>query len=231
MTSNLAIIPARSGSKGLPGKNIKPLLGKPLIAYSIEAAIESQCFDTVHLSTDSEHYAEIGRKFGADVPFLRSEYTSSDKASTWDAVIEVIENYRVIGKEFDTVTVLQPTSPLREAKDIQEGYDIYYVNSAKSVIGVCECNHSPLLCNTLPLDRCMNGFISQSTSYRRQDMSPYYRINGALYIVDIKTLLKNRTILYNQNCFAYIMPNNRSVDIDSQYDFYVAESIMKYSNL
>lgn len=116
---NLAIIPARSGSKGLPGKNKKPLLGKPLMAYAIEAAVESGLFKAVHLSTDSEEYAEIGRSWGAEVPFLRSLRNSSDTASSWDAVLEVLEQYSRQGREFDTVMLLQPTSPLRTAEDIR----------------------------------------------------------------------------------------------------------------
>ena len=120
---NLAIIPARSGSKGLVDKNIKLLDGKPLIAYSIEAALQSGVFDMVMVSTDSEKYAEIAWNYGAQVPFLRSAETSSDTASSWDAVAEVIENYRKLGTVFDTFMLLQPTSPLRTAQNIREAYD------------------------------------------------------------------------------------------------------------
>ena len=107
---NIAIIPARSGSKGLPDKNIRLLGGKPLLAYTIEAAIQSGCFDTVHVSTDSEHYAEIARQYGADVPFLRSAALATDTASTWDAVREALCRYAELGKTFDTMMLMQPTS-------------------------------------------------------------------------------------------------------------------------
>ena len=116
---NIAIITARSGSKGLPHKNIKLLNGKPLMAWSIEAALKSGMFDTVIVSTDSEEYARIAREYGAEVPFLRSEATSGDNANSWDTVAEVLDNYRKLGREFDTFMLLQPTSPLRSAEDIQ----------------------------------------------------------------------------------------------------------------
>ena len=110
---NLAIIPARSGSKGLKDKNIKNLAGKPLLAYAINAAIDSGLYDTVHVSTDSEIYADIAEKNGADVPFLRNAETATDTSSTWDAVKYVLQEYEKQGKTFDVITVLQPTSPLR----------------------------------------------------------------------------------------------------------------------
>ena len=116
---NIAIIPARSGSKGVRDKNIRNLCGKPLMAYTIEAALESGEFDEVMVSTDSEHYAEIARKYGASVPFLRSAKTASDSASSWDMVDEVLNCYAMLGKSFDTFCLLQPTSPLRDKKDIQ----------------------------------------------------------------------------------------------------------------
>jgi len=121
---NIAIIPARSGSKGLPDKNIRLLCGKPLLAYSIEAALQSDMFDVVHVSTDSIQYAEIAKKFGADVPFLRSTETSSDSASSWDVVKEVIEKYQKVGKCFDTFMLLQPTSQPFGNRKITKGWEV-----------------------------------------------------------------------------------------------------------
>ena len=117
---NIAIIPARSGSKGIKDKNIKLLNGKPLLAYSIEAAIKSKCFDTVFVSTDSIKYAEIAKQYGAEVPFLRSKKNSKDKSSAWDAVYETLLNYKNMGMNFDSFMYLQPTSPLRTEKNIKE---------------------------------------------------------------------------------------------------------------
>ena len=116
---NIAIIPARSGSKGLKDKNIKELSGKPLMAYTIEAALESGIFDCVHVLTDSEKYAEIGRQFGADVSFLRDAKLAGNKSSTWDALRYVVQEYRKRGKEFELVTLLQPTFPMRNARNIK----------------------------------------------------------------------------------------------------------------
>ena len=140
---NIAIIPARSGSKGLKNKNIKLLNGKPLIAYSIEAAYKCKMFETVMLSTDSAEYAEIGIKYGADVPFLRSKEMSSDTAGSWDTVKEVLYNYEKRGKKFDTVALLQPTSPLRTPQDIRSGYELMNQKNADSITAVCEMDHSP----------------------------------------------------------------------------------------
>ena len=180
----IAIIPARSGSKGLPDKNIRDLCGKPLIAYSIEAAISSKMFDTVMVSTDSEKYAGISREYGAEVPFLRSKVTSGDSAGSWDVVREVIENYKKLGKEFDTVMLLQPTSPLRTAEDIVNAFKLKEQNQASAIVSVCEMDHSPLWSNTLPESLSMNGFIKQ-VDLPRQKLPTYYRINGAVYLFDI----------------------------------------------
>ena len=131
---NIAIIPARAGSKGLPDKNIKLLNGKPLLQYSVEAALGSGCFDKVMVSTDSEKYAEIAREAGAEVPFLRSAYTSTDKASSWDMVEEVLDGYERLGWTFDTFCLLQPTSPMRTAEDIARAYGILREKNAFAVV-------------------------------------------------------------------------------------------------
>lgn len=221
----LAIIPARSGSKGLKDKNIKDLNGKPLMAYSIEAALKSGIFSTVHVSTDSEKYAEIGREYGADVPFLRSGENSTDKAGSFDAVLEVVEKYKELGHNFDTVMLLQPTSPLRNFEDIIAAYDIYLDKSASCVVSVCEADHSPAFFNRLPLDLSMDGFIKPENLTRRQDQDVYYCLNGAIYMVDIEFLKKSQ-MLYRKGCYAYIMEKKRSVDIDTELDFKICEFMM-----
>ncbi len=223
---NLAIIPARSGSKGLRDKNIKLLLGKPLIVYSIEAALKSGLFAEVMVSTDSEEYARISRKWGAEVPFLRSAETSSDTASSWDTVREVLSEYKKIGKEFETVCLLQPTSPLRTHEDIENAYRIYHKKNANTVIGVCEVDHSPLWENTLPEDEAMDNFISKQNNLRRQELPVYYRINGAMYIVDAQKIMIKNDIY--ENSYAYKMLKEKSIDIDTELDFIVAEKVMEY---
>lgn len=223
---NLAIIPARSGSKGLKDKNIKLLNGLPLLAYSINAALNSNVFDEVMVSTDSQYYSEIAQKYGASVPFLRSQQNSTDVASSWDTVKEVLLKYKKIGRNFDTVTLLQPTSPLRNSEDIINAFDLFNMNKALSVISVCEVEHSPLWNNLLPQNLSMKDFISRDNLGVRQKLPTYYRLNGAIYIVRVCELLAD-SYLYREGSFAYVMPQNRSIDIDSEEDFLLAEFLMK----
>lgn len=224
---NLAVITARSGSKGLKDKNIKLLNEKPLMAYTIEAALQSDMFREVYVSTDSERYAEIARRYGANVPFLRTNGNATDTASSWDTVAEAIERYKEIGKEFDTVCLLQPTSPLRTAEDVRTGYQIFQEKNAAAVLAVTPVDHSPLWCGTLPEGGCLNHFISEETLATPRQMLPdYYRINGALYILKTEKVV-SKPDLYGEDCFAYVMPRERSVDIDEELDFYMAEYLMK----
>ena len=220
---NLAIIPARSGSKGIKDKNIKVLNGKPLIAYTIEAAIKSKMFDEVMVSTDSIEYAEIAKLYGAKVPFMRNSELSNDTASSWDVVRDVLHKYKEAGKEFDTVALLQPTSPLRTGKDIIEGYKLMDDRLANSIIGVCEVDHSPLWMNTLPEDNSMGNFINTKVvGLSRQKLEKYYRINGAIYIMKTEHL-NNVDNIYNDKCYALIMDKRKSIDVDDEYDFLFAE--------
>lgn len=226
---HLAIIPARSGSKGLADKNIKILCGAPLLAYSIRAAIESNIFDSILVSTDSEKYADIARNYGADVPFLRSKELSGDTAGSWDVAKEVVDKLNEGGEEFDTICLLQPTSPLRLAEDIVAAYKLFKEKGADSVIGVCEADHSPLWMNTLGADLNMDGFVRDDVEkLNRQQLETFYRINGAIYIRKItpQTFIES---VY-KNSFAYIMPRDRSIDIDTELDFIMAESIMNVRN-
>lgn len=223
---NLAIIPARSGSKGLKDKNIKPLNNKPLLAYSIEAARESNIFDEIMVSTDSQEYADIAVQWGASVPFLRSIDLSSDTASSWDVIKDVIVKYKDLGKIFDTVTFLQPTSPLRTSKNILDGYELLKNSDGKLVVGVCEMDHSPLWANVLPDNLSMENFIKPDViKIPRQSLKKYYRINGALYIIKVEHLMKTSDI-YGDKSFALVMQKEHSVDIDDNFDFIVAEALM-----
>ena len=222
----IAVITARSGSKGLKDKNIKLLNGKPLMAYTIEAARQSGCFDCVHVSTDSEIYAEIARKYGAGVPFLRDEELASDTSSSWDVMRSVMRRYQQCGQNFDQAMLLQPTSPLRTAEDIQEIFKLMEDKKAKVVVGVCEMDHSPLWSNTLPEDGNMDGFQTQTFLIPRQQLPVYYRINGAAYLIDVDYLMKNGE-LYGKDSYAYVMPKERSVDIDDMFDFILVETYMR----
>ncbi len=222
---NIAIIPARSGSKGLPDKNIMQLNGKPLLVYSIEAALSSGCFDTVMVSTDSEEYADIARNGGAEVPFLRSAATSSDTASSADVILEVLDRYETQGRTFDTFCLLQPTSPLRTDADIVESYRIMSDKSAYSVVSVTELEHPLSWCGQLGEDNSLDGFLERAENVQRQAQKAFFRPNGAMYIAEVKGYRKDQ-YFYSTGSYAYIMPRERSVDIDTEYDFRLAEFLM-----
>lgn len=228
--NNIAIIPARSGSKGLIDKNIKLLNGKPLLSYSIQAAIESKIFDEVFLSTDSLLYANIAKEYGASVPFIRDSKLATDLIPSWDVVRDILNHYQQLDITFETVTLLQPTSPLRTTEDILNGYQLLKNKNAKSIVSVCETEHSPLWCFTIPTDGCLYEYGQQEmVNLSRQQLPKYYRENGALYIVKTEYLLQTDSI-YDKDCYAYIMPKERSVDIDDNYDFALAELGMTYNS-
>lgn len=218
----IAIILARSGSKGLRNKNIRELNKKPLLYYSIKAAQDAGIFNTIHVSTDSEEYAEIAREYGADVPFLRDDKLASDSASTWDAVRYVLEKYVKLGKEYDVVVVLQPTSPLRDGCDVVGAWEYFTKKDANMVSSVCEMG------NTLPDSMSMADFEDESVAHLpRQALPIYYRENGAIYIVKTSHLYTADN-LYKNGCYAYIMNQSHSIDIDTEVDFIIAQAfIMK----
>ncbi len=219
----LAIIPARSGSKGIPDKNIRDLCGKPLLAYSIESAIRSGKFDKVFVSTDSEVYAGISRRFGADVPFLRSEKNAGDNASSWDVVREVLEKFDKRGECYDEIMLLQPTSPLRNEQDINAAISLFTKRKASAVESVTEMEHSPLWSNILPKDGNMDHFFNEYSNLPRQELPRYYRENGAIYHLKRRVLEERDEMMFRSGCYAYIMPQERSVDIDTELDFALAQ--------
>lgn len=225
----LGIIPARSGSKGLRNKNIKPLLGTPLMAYTITSAIKSKVFDTIMVSTDSTEYAKIAKKFGASVPFLRDKNLAKDESTTRDVILSVLKTYEKKGMNFTHIMILQPTSPLRTEFHICESVHLYNQYNARGIVSVCEAEHSPLLCNTLPRDCRLEGFLNIDSNKRRQDLDKYYRINGAIYLFDVEYYIENEN-LYGQDVYAYIMENKASIDIDNEYDFSLAEFFLSKTN-
>lgn len=226
--STLGVITARSGSKGMKDKNIRKLNDKPLIAYAIESALQSQYIDEVMVSTDSDIYAAIAKDYGASVPFLRSNKNSTDIAKSIDVVYEVLNEYEKRNQLFDSVVILQPTSPLRTYKNIDAAFKLFYEKEADSVVSVCECEHSPLLSNTLSADLNLFGFIKSGNNLRRQDLKKFYRLNGAIYISKV-SILKNIQSFYGKKSYAYIMGQRESIDIDTELDFEYAEFLIKNS--
>lgn len=225
---NIAIIPARSGSKGLPDKNILPLNGVPLIAYTIKAALECGVFDTVMVSTDSEKYAEIARKYGAEVPFLRSAENSGDRSTSWDVVKEVLARYMEMGQSYEMVALLQPTSPMRLGKHIAEAYEMMEEKQANAIVAMCE-NEAPFaICNVVPENLSVVGFLNEHGFYpRRQALQIMHRPNGSIYLYKTEALRTQESI-YDDKVFAYIMDKTHSFDVDTIEDFQITDALIRF---
>jgi len=215
----LAIIPARGGSKRLPRKNVLNLCGKPLIVYSIEAGLKSKYISKVVVSSDDEEILQISQNFGADV-IKRPDNLATDTATTFDTIEHAINSL----EKFDYIILLQPTSPLRNEKHIDEAIELLNQRNVDAIISVCETEHSPLWCNTLNEDLNMADFLSKELLDKRsQDLPKYYRLNGAIYICKTEKFLNNRGFFLENSIIAYMMDKKDSVDIDEEIDFKLAE--------
>jgi len=223
----LAIIPARGGSKRLPGKNILPLADIPLIGWTINAAINCSSIDKVIVSTDCQEIADVSKSFGADVPFVRPKDLSNDFASSIAVVLHSIDFIVNSGWKPDLIVLLQPTSPLRTSFDIDNAFGLYNDKNADSIVSVCESEHSPIWANVLPENMLMSNFLPKEHLNRRsQDLPTYYRLNGAIYIANVLELIKYKSFIMPDNTYAYIMDKEHSVDIDTYLDFKLAEFIL-----
>jgi CMP-N-acetylneuraminic acid synthetase len=221
----LGLIPARGGSKGLPGKNVRQLAGRPLIAWTIGAARESGVLDTVVVSTDDEEISAAARAEGAEV-LARPDSLASDDSPMMDAVRHAIESLAASGRTFTHLMLLQPTSPLRTADDVRSAVDRLDQSPGRAVVSVCPAEHSPLLANTLPDDGSMAAFLRpEVATSNRQAMPQYYRLNGAVYLAEIDALLASGSFV-SEDTYALVMPIERSVDIDSELDFQIAECLL-----
>ena len=217
----LVIIPARGGSKRLPRKNVLNLHGKPLIAYSIEAGLKSKYIDKVIVTSDDDEILEIAKKYKSNT-IKRSAKLASDTATTFDTVKHVIDNC----EEYNYIILLQPTSPLRTEKHIDEAIELLVNKNADSIVSVCETDHSPLWSNTLPSDCSMSNFIKDDIRNKRgQDLEVYYRLNGAIYICKTNKLLDENSFFLKNNTFAYKMGRDVSIDIDSAIDLKIAGAL------
>lgn len=219
----IAIIPARSGSKGLKDKNIMDLCGKPLMAYSIEAAIQSGLFEKVIVSTDSDKYADIAKLYGAEV-MMRGEKLSNDKATTY-MVLEDILNRRLVAP-IDYFVLLQPTSPLRSAKHVLEAVEKFDSNIDKFdfLVSMKESEHAKVLVNPIDEDESLKYFDTDFSNYRRQGYKDYSP-NGAIFIGKPSAYLHHKHF-FGTKSLSYIMTAEDSVDIDGKLDLIVAKAIM-----
>lgn len=221
----LGLIPARGGSKGIKDKNIKELNGKPLIAYTIEAAKGSKYIDCIMVSTDSEKIACISREFGAWVPSLRPDELAEDTSRTIDVVIYTKKMLEGMGKEFGILCLLQPTSPLRDSADIDRAIEIYYNSNCTSVVAVSEVREHPLLIRTIDSKGRLETLLNMNSTVRRQDMPKYYRVNGSIYVNATDEINENTS--FNDNVLACVIDAKHGVDIDAIEDFMLAECIIK----
>ena len=224
----LSIIPARAGSKRLPKKNIKPLGDKPLITWSIEASLDSEFIDTTLVSTDCEEIAMISKNCGAAVEFLRPDSLAKDDTKSVDVIIHAVEFLKnMLDQEYDYVLLLQPTSPFRTSEDIDNALKYMFEKNADALVSVTNSEHSPLWANTLEDDDNMEHFLPENLkNSRSQDLKPYYRLNGAIYICDVKKLLEEKTFFLKKNIYAFRMSQLHSVDIDTKLDFLLAQTIL-----
>ena len=211
----LGVIPARGGSKGLVGKNIRLANGRPLLAWTIEAARASKCLDRVVLSSDDEAIMSVARSLGCDVPFRRPDELATDTASSIDVVLHALD----VVPGYDTVVLLQPTSPLRTAADIDAACELYARPPGVSCVSVSPAEQSPYLMYRVADDLSMQPLLPlPSTATRRQDLPDAFALNGAIYIADVSFLRVARTFVTTQ-AVAYVMPRERSIDIDTASDF------------
>ena len=223
----LAIIPARGGSKRLPRKNVLSLNGKPLIAWTIDAARQSQYIDAVVVSSDDSEIISIAQQWGGSAPFKRPSELAGDSAGTGEVVEHCLDYYCNRGEQFDLVMILQPTSPLRSVVDIDTACEHYLAAQACGLISVCKCEHSPLWANTLPENLSLANFISpEIQGLRSQDIATHYRLNGAIYLFNVELFRQKKGVFFAPQVVAHVMDQHSSVDIDNELDFKFAEWLM-----
>jgi CMP-N,N'-diacetyllegionaminic acid synthase len=226
----LAIIPARSGSKGLPGKNVKEICGKPLISWSIKAGLTSKYIDEVVVSTDCPQTKVLAEECGALVPFLRPDNLSSDTATSFDVIKHSIDFYNEkLGRTFDYIVLLEPTSPLRQASDIDDSIELLMESDAESIVGICktECQNPVFLVHKNE-ENIVSGYLNQDIKVlRRQDIEDVFFLEGTIYISEVNNYMKNKTF-YHQGTIGYEVDKYKSLEIDDIDDFIMVEALMKH---
>lgn len=225
--SAIAIITARGGSKRIPKKNIKEFCGKPIIAYSIEAAIESGVFDEVMVSTDSEEIADVARKYGAKVPFMRSDETSDDFATTADVLAEVINEYEKRGRAFDDLCCIYPTAPFVTAQKLKEAYLLMDKENADAIVSVVKYDFPPQRAFVIR-DGKVKYQYPENRNVRSQDLEPIFHDCGQFYYCDVQKFCDAKTLMLD-NCVPFVLSDEEVQDIDNESDWILAE--MKYKRM
>ena len=223
----LWLVTARGGSKGIPGKNLKPFCGESLTGRAIRQALEcANPQDTVFLSTDSEEIRQEGLRYGIDIPFLRPPHLASDNASSYSVILHVLEELQKNGEEFQRMVLLQPTSPLRTVEDIKGALKLWQP-AVDMVVSVSDSDANPYY-NLFETDK--EGYLKISKGngeyLRRQDAPPVWQYNGAVYVMTVKSLLKGPMSTFKK-VVPYEMPRSRSIDLDTPQDWLIAESLFQ----
>ncbi|MEP4034020.1 acylneuraminate cytidylyltransferase family protein [Roseibium polysiphoniae] len=223
----IAIIPARGGSKAVPGKNLKPLAGKPLIGWSIEEALKVESISKVIVSTDDEEIAEVSRSFGAEVPFLRPEALAGDSVHAFHVILHYINWVRERGEvESDAIAMLLPTAPLRRHWHISKALNLFWKAPAAPVISVYK-SLTPLISLRWIEEGALQPVVSApDLNLQRQNLRPVYGVNGSIYIAKPDVLEMEGTF-HSKNARPYIMDRLHSMDINSHDDFAMAEHLLK----
>jgi CMP-N,N'-diacetyllegionaminic acid synthase len=227
MNRVLGLIIARGGSKGIPGKNLRQVAGRPLIAWTIEAAKASRRLDRILLSTDDPEIAEVGRRYGADVPFLRPAELATDRSPIIDAALHALQWVETTENYIPTFgMLLQPTSPLRTAEDIDAAIRMAQEQNADAVVSVAAVERHPFHMKVMDENGKLAPFITTELSdSRRQDLPPVFGLNGAIYLVRRTVLWESKTWC-PAGALAYVMPAERSLDVDTSWDLCLADLIL-----
>jgi len=223
--NTFALIPARGGSKGIPRKNIKLIAGKPLIVWTIEAALRSSLLSAVVVSTDDPEIAEVARQAGAQVPFMRPANLAQDQTPGLDPVLHALDQL----PQYDSVLLLQPTSPLRTTEDIDGCLNLAAQKNALSVVSVAEAAIHPYWAYRLNADQTMARFVDAAPIARRQDLPAAYALNGAMYFAEANWLRRSGSLVTDET-LAYEMSIEHSVDLDTPFDWKFAELLLKESS-
>ena len=227
----LAIVPARGGSKGLPGKNIRPLVGKPLIGWTLESAKQSKYLDEIFVSTDSQEIADVAETFGVKVPELRPEELASDTATSASVVLYTIDYFRKHGKDFDYILLLEPTSPMRKEDDIDNAIALACEHPDKAgVVSLGEVHmEHPSIVKKITDKSIIEPYVEAQRVTRRQQLDKAYFPYGVVYLVRTDYFEKNQ-LFYGKDSLPYIIERWQCYEIDDIYDFTAIEAILKYKH-
>lgn len=225
----LGVIPARGGSKGLPGKNTKDLCGKPLIAWSILAGLQSKVVSRLVVSTDSEEIAKVARNYGADVPFMRPAELARDDSPSAGVILHALDYFKTAGEEFDFVMMIEPTSPLRTAEDLDRAMEVLWKEKdADAIVGVARTeSQNPAFLLKMDDRGFIQGYENKTIKVlRRQDIASVYYLEGSVYISRVGTF-REKSSFYHEKTLGFEFPKWKALEIDDIDDFIMVEALMR----